>query len=112
MLRIIITALLFFSIWPAAAQVLSTPPTNKVALSGERVRLGFSYGVNPDCSSQGEVKSRLLEHPKNGVAEMVKEKGSQAIPRTIKNISAMKRNPMSKLTIISHGRTLRERTDL
>ena len=77
MLRIkqLITALLFFSVWPVAAQVVSTPPTNKVALSGERVRIGFSYGVNPDCSSKGEIKSRLLEHPKNGVVEMVTEKG-------------------------------------
>ena len=46
MLRIIITALLFFSVWPVAAQVLSTPPTNKVALSGERVRIGFNYHVD------------------------------------------------------------------
>ena len=75
MLRIIITALLFFSVWPVAAQVLSTAPTNKVALSGERVRIGFSYSVDPDCSSQGEIKSRLLEHPKNGVVEMLTEKG-------------------------------------
>jgi hypothetical protein len=77
MLRItqLITALLFFSIWPAAAQVLSTAPTNRVALSGERVRVGFSYEVNADCSSAGEIKSRVLEHPKNGVVEVVTEKG-------------------------------------
>ena len=75
MLRIIITALLFFSVWPAAAQVVSTPPTNKVALSGERVRVGFSHNVNADCSSAGEIKSRVLEQPKNGVLEMVTEKG-------------------------------------
>ena len=65
----------------ALTGVLSTPPTNKVALSGERVRLGFSYGVNPDCSSQGEIKSRLLEHPKNGVVEMVTEKGFPSYPK-------------------------------
>ena len=83
MLRIkqLITALLFFSIWPAAAQVVQTPPTNKVALSGERVRVGFSYGVNPDCSSTGEIKSRVLEHPKNGVLEMVTEKGFPSYPK-------------------------------
>ena len=51
------------------------------ALSGERVRLGFSYGVNPNCSSQGEIKSRLLEHPKNGVVEMVTEKGFPGYPQ-------------------------------
>ena len=61
--------------------VLSTAPTNKVALSGERVRLGFSYGVNPNCSSLGEIKSRLLEHPKNGVVEMVTEKGYPSYPQ-------------------------------
>jgi hypothetical protein len=76
MLRIrLITALLFFSVWPVAAQELSTPPTNKIVLSGERVRIGISYDVTPDCSSTGQIKSRLLEQPKNGVVEMVTEKG-------------------------------------
>jgi hypothetical protein len=76
MLRIrLITALLFFSVWPVAAQELSTPPTTKIVLSGERVLVGFSYDVNPDCSSTGQIKSRLLEQPKNGVVEMVTEKG-------------------------------------
>jgi hypothetical protein len=76
MLRIrLITALLFYSVWPVAAQEISTPPTNKIALSGERVRIGFSYDLNPDCSSKGEVKSRMLEQPKNGVVETVTEKG-------------------------------------
>ena len=71
----LITALLFFSAWPVAAQELSTAPTHKIVLSGERVRIGSSYDVNPDCSSTGQIKSRLLEQPKNGVAEMVTEKG-------------------------------------
>jgi hypothetical protein len=71
----LITALLFFSVWPVAAQELSTAPTHKIVLSGERVRVGFAYDVNPDCSSTGEIKSRLLEQPKNGVVEMVTEKG-------------------------------------
>jgi hypothetical protein len=71
----LIAALLFFSVWPVAAQEISTPPVHKIALSGERVRIGFFYDVNPDCSSTGQIKSRLLEQPKNGVAEMVTEKG-------------------------------------
>ena len=76
MLRIrLITALLFFSVWPVAAQELSTAPVHKIAPSGERVRIGFFYDVNPDCSSTGQIKSRLLEQPKNGVAEMVTEQG-------------------------------------
>jgi hypothetical protein len=49
--------------------------------------------VNPDCSSTGQIKSRLLEQPKNGVVEMVTEKGFTAYA---KNTSAMKSNPMSK----------------
>ncbi len=83
MLRIkpLITALLFFSVWPVAAQEISTPPANRVALSGERVRIGFSYDLNPDCSAKGEVKSRMLEQPKNGVVEMVTEKGFPLYPK-------------------------------
>ena len=45
------------------------------------MRLGRNYGVNPDCSSVGEIKSRLLEHPKNGVVEMVTEKGFPSYPK-------------------------------
>ena len=74
-IRLITALLLFFSVWPVAAQEITTPPTNKIALSGERVRTGFSYDVNADCSSRGEIKSRLLEQPKNGAVEMVTEKG-------------------------------------
>jgi hypothetical protein len=68
-------AALFISVCPVAAQELPTPPANRIALSGERVRIGFSYDLNADCSSKGEVKSRLLEQPKKGVVEMVTEKG-------------------------------------
>jgi hypothetical protein len=76
MLRIrLITALLFFWGGPLAAQELSTPPTHRIVLSGERVRIGFSYDVDPDCSSTGHINSRLLEQPKHGVVEIVTEKG-------------------------------------
>jgi hypothetical protein len=76
MLRIrLITALLFFSGWPVAAQEITTPPTHRIVLSGERVRIGFSYDVNPDCSSTGQINSRLLAQPKHGVVEIVTEKG-------------------------------------
>jgi len=76
MLRIgLMAALLFLSVWPVAAQELSTPPTNRIVLSGERVLVGFTYDLEPDCSSTGHIKSRLLEQPKNGVVEMVTEKG-------------------------------------
>jgi hypothetical protein len=76
MLRIrLITALLFFSVWPVAAQEISTPPVNRIVLSGERVRVGFTYDVDADCGSTGHIKSRLLEQPKNGVVEVVTEMG-------------------------------------
>jgi len=58
-----------------AAQELSTPPTHRIVLSGERVLVGFAYDVNVDCSSTGHIRSRLLEQPKNGVVEMVTKKG-------------------------------------
>jgi hypothetical protein len=82
MLRIrLITALLFFSVWPVAAQQIPTEPANRIVLSGERVRVGFAYDVNHDCSSRGQIKSRLLEQPKNGVVEMVEEKGYTRYPK-------------------------------
>jgi hypothetical protein len=66
---------LFFLVSPLAAQEISTPPANRIVLSGERVRIGFSYDLNPNCSSRGEVKSRLLEKPKNGEVETATERG-------------------------------------
>ena len=71
----LITVLLFFSVWPVVAQEITTPPTNRIALSGERVRIGIAWDVNADCSSTGQIKSRLLEQPKNGVVELVTEQG-------------------------------------
>ena len=71
----LITVLLFFSVWPVVAQEITTPPTNRIALSGERVEIGIAWDVNADCSSTGQIKSRLLEQPKNGVVELVTEQG-------------------------------------
>jgi hypothetical protein len=64
-----------FLVFPLTAQEIQTPPAHRIALSGERVRVGFSYELNADCSPRGEIKSRLLEQPKNGVVEIVTEKG-------------------------------------
>jgi hypothetical protein len=76
MLRIrAITTVLLFTACPGAAQEISTPPANRIALSGERVRIGFSYDLAPDCSPVGEIRSRLIEKPKNGAVEIVAEKG-------------------------------------
>ena len=61
-----------------AAQELSTPPTHRIVLSDERVLVGFAYDVNVDCSSTGHIRSRLLEQPKNGVVEMITQKGFTA----------------------------------
>jgi hypothetical protein len=109
MLRIrLITALLFFSVWPVAAQEISTAPKHKIALSGERVLIGSSYHVNPDCSSAGEIKTRLLEQPKNGVVEIVTEKGFTGYAKDDQKYKCNEKQH----TIISHGRTLRERIDL
>jgi hypothetical protein len=74
-------AALFFSVCPVAAQELSTPPESRIVLSGERVRIGISYDLNPDCSSKGEIKSRLLEEPKNGEMEIATEKGFSAFAK-------------------------------
>jgi hypothetical protein len=65
----------------ASAQEVATPPTNKIVLSGERNRVGFSYSLNPDCTSAGEIRSRLVEPPKNGIVEIVKEKGFSSYPK-------------------------------
>jgi hypothetical protein len=58
-----------------AAVELPTPPVAVVALTGERVKAGHSFDINPDCSAGGEIKARLTVPPKNGTAEIVQEKG-------------------------------------
>jgi hypothetical protein len=69
-----LTALLL-SMGQVGAVELPTPAVTVVALSGDRVRAGRSFDINPDCSSGGEIKARLTETPKNGTAEIVQEKG-------------------------------------
>jgi hypothetical protein len=73
--RIAVLAVLLFSVGQAAAVELTTAPVNVIALSGDRVRMGYSVSLNGDCTTSGELKSRLAEQPKNGAAEIVTEKG-------------------------------------
>jgi hypothetical protein len=58
-----------------AAVELPTPPVSVVALTGDRVKVGQSFLLNPDCSAGGQVKARLIDQPKNGAVEIVDEKG-------------------------------------
>jgi hypothetical protein len=66
---------MLLSVEHVAAAELPPQTISVIALSGERVRASITYGLNADCSSQGEIKARLIEPPKNGAAEIVNEKG-------------------------------------
>ncbi len=45
----------------------------RVAVSGERTKVGFAGSVNPDCSVRTLPKSSVLEPPKHGKIEIVHE---------------------------------------
>jgi hypothetical protein len=82
-LRIKSIMALTFSVFSVAAAAQELPPLsqNKVASSGERTRVGIAYDLNPDCTPTGELRIRLVEPPKNGVAEIVKEQGVTRYPK-------------------------------
>lgn len=46
---------------------------NKVAVSGERTREGVAWHIKPDCSMQNMPTVRVVEPPKHGKLEIVKE---------------------------------------
>jgi hypothetical protein len=74
---------LTFSLFSVAASAQELPPLsqNKIVLSGERTRVGIAYDLNPDCTPAGELRIRLVEPPKNGVAKIVKEQGVTQYPK-------------------------------
>jgi hypothetical protein len=62
----------------------SAPPTDKSiergAVSGIPQHVGFYYSVNPDCSSNGLVKTQLKSPPTHGTVGFVNADGFTNFP--------------------------------
>jgi hypothetical protein len=71
----ILFLLLLAGIGQACARELSTRPVFAIVVSGERTKVSKTFHLNPDCSPAGKIIARFAEHPKNGTAEIVNEKG-------------------------------------
>lgn len=63
------------------ARELPTPPVFATVLSGDRTNVGKAYDLNPDCNPTGTITARLIEKPKNGLAEIVNERGFTNFPK-------------------------------
>jgi hypothetical protein len=44
---------------------------NRIVASGAKVRIGFFYAVNPDCTAMGNVTVRVAKQPEQGKVETV-----------------------------------------
>jgi hypothetical protein len=64
-----------------SAREIMTPPAFKTVVSGKRTMLGRFYDLNGDCSSAGKVILRLMQQPRNGVAEIISEQSFTAYPK-------------------------------
>jgi hypothetical protein len=71
---------------PAAGDAASTPSgpqaVRRTAVSGVRLRLDFAAALNPDCSAQGEITTRILTPPAHGTAAVEAGSGFTAYPST------------------------------
>jgi hypothetical protein len=55
---------------PVLAQTLPPQTKTPTVPTGKQRQVGFFYQLNPDCSSAGDIDSRLTKEPKNGKAEL------------------------------------------
>jgi hypothetical protein len=53
------------------ADALSKFEYTKYVASGRKTLLGFSYALNPDCSSLGQVDLKVSIQPEHGTVEVV-----------------------------------------
>jgi hypothetical protein len=79
--QLAILTFLLLSEGQASAVELRTAPVSVTALSGQRVRMGYSASLNNDCSTSGDIKARLADPPRNGTADIVMEKGFTRFPK-------------------------------
>lgn len=61
-------------------QPASPKHVERGAVSGLPQRVGFYYSVNPDCSSDGLVKTQLKNPPTHGSVTMVESEGYTNFP--------------------------------
>jgi hypothetical protein len=54
----------------ALAQTLPAANLSPTVPTGKKRTVGFFYGLNPDCSSSGEIDARVIKQPENGTVEV------------------------------------------
>ena len=42
---------------------------NRIVASGRKLRIGFFYAINPDCTASGDVDIRVTKQPEHGSTE-------------------------------------------
>jgi len=52
------------------AQTFPAIPIHATVPTSVKRQLGFFTSLNPDCSTAGDIESRLIELPANGVVEL------------------------------------------
>jgi hypothetical protein len=53
-----------------AQEGLEKKQFTRVVASGAKVRIGFYYWLNPDCTAMGDVKIRVNKQPEHGSVEI------------------------------------------
>jgi hypothetical protein len=56
---------------PCAAQQHPPQTITPTVVAGKQTRVGFQVALNPDCTSRGEIVSRILKNPGHGTLEVV-----------------------------------------
>ncbi len=80
-MRSVLACVLFATaVCTCAAQEHPTQTTTRTVVSGRQTQAGFRWALNPDCSSRGEIESRLLKKPEHGTVEFTAGTGFPNFP--------------------------------
>jgi hypothetical protein len=63
-------ALTALAVDAAAAQTLPPVPISSTVPAGIKRQIGFFASLNADCSTNGDIQSRLIKQPANGTVEL------------------------------------------
>jgi hypothetical protein len=64
------------------AQALPAANLSPTVPTGKKRMVGFFTGLNPDCSSTGEIEARVIKQPENGTVDVEPGTGFTNFPET------------------------------
>jgi hypothetical protein len=92
--RCVLVLLGFIAAGPTTAQTLPPVPISSTVPTGIKRQIGFFTSLNADCSTNGDIQSRLIKPPANGSVELDDGIGYPTYPRDNQRVICNSRQVM------------------